>query len=194
MSQLGREARLSPLRDLRAHDSGHQCIVKGQVLQGNYQTSVRSSIASGIALRAVPPGARPRQESSDQVSSGGSGRPEAALAGPLGVGWSEGRNGSSPGGDCAPSRQPAGSTEFGGRDGRHMVTADSAQAGSRLDEHHAPETNGRMAVCRRCGTQTDSPGGLHHIPTERQLVRSNEWLITQARTSYIDRARAMRGK
>jgi hypothetical protein len=78
-------------------------------------------------------------------------------------------------------------------DWRTMVTAGADQTGSHLDEHHLPETNGRMSVCRRCGTQTDGPEGLHHKPTERQLTRSNEWLIAQTRTSYIDRARQMRG-
>ena len=44
-----------------------------------------------------------------------------------------------------------------------------------LDEHHTPETNGRMAVCRRCGAQTDGPDG-GHAPHERQLARADEWL------------------
>ena len=66
--------------------------------------------------------------------------------------------------------------------------------GSQLDEHHAPETNGRMSVCRRCGAQTDNPAGLHHIPAERQLERSNEWLVAQARARHIDQVREMRGK
>jgi hypothetical protein len=75
-----------------------------------------------------------------------------------------------------------------------MVTAGAAQAGTHLDEHHVPETNGRMSVCRRCGTQTDGPGGRHHLPTERQLARSNEWLIAQSRIRHIDRAREMHGR
>ena len=65
---------------------------------------------------------------------------------------------------------------------------DSA-VGARLDAHHAPETNGRMAVCRRCGTQTDTPQGNHHVPSERQQVRSSEWLVAQERASRIDSAR-----
>jgi len=63
--------------------------------------------------------------------------------------------------------------------------------GARLDEHHAPETNGRMAVCRRCGTQTDGPEGRQHVPSERQLARSSEWLDAQARASRIDSARCL---
>jgi hypothetical protein len=64
-----------------------------------------------------------------------------------------------------------------------------SSVGARLDEHHAPETNGRMAVCRRCGTQTDTPEGRQHVPSERQLTRSSEWLDAQARASRIDSAR-----
>jgi hypothetical protein len=70
-----------------------------------------------------------------------------------------------------------------------MVTAEVSQVGTQLDEHHAPETNGRMSVCRRCGALTDGPGGLHHIPVERQLARSHEWLIAQSLLRSIDRAR-----
>jgi hypothetical protein len=66
---------------------------------------------------------------------------------------------------------------------------EAALVGTRLDEHHAPETNGRMAVCRRCGSQTDNLQGKRHVPNERQLVRSNEWLDAQARAGRIDRAR-----
>jgi hypothetical protein len=32
-----------------------------------------------------------------------------------------------------------------------VVSPEAQQLGSRLDEDHAPETNGRMSVCRRCG-------------------------------------------
>jgi hypothetical protein len=73
-----------------------------------------------------------------------------------------------------------------------MVTAGAGQTGMHLDEHHLPETNGRMSVCRRCGSQTDGPEGLHHMPTEQQLTRSNEWLTAQSRISDIDRSRRMR--
>ena len=72
-----------------------------------------------------------------------------------------------------------------------MVSAEASHLGSRLDEHHFPETNGRMAVCRRCGTLTDSPEGGQHVPDERQLARSNEWLERQARASYIERSMAL---
>lgn len=78
-------------------------------------------------------------------------------------------------------------------DRRIMVSAEvsqeASQVGTRLDEDHAPETNGRMSVCRRCGTLTDGPAGRHHAPVERQLDRSSEWLIARSRQRHIDRAR-----
>jgi hypothetical protein len=73
-----------------------------------------------------------------------------------------------------------------------MVSTEASLVGTRLDEHHLPETNGRMAVCRRCGIQTDDPQGLHHVPAERQLIRAGEWLDAQARAVKIDRARVLR--
>jgi hypothetical protein len=73
---------------------------------------------------------------------------------------------------------------------RDMISAEAAYVGSRLDEHHPPETNGRMAVCRRCGAHTDSPQGQQHVPDERQLARSNDWLDRQARASLIERTMA----
>jgi hypothetical protein len=72
-----------------------------------------------------------------------------------------------------------------------VVSPEAQQLGSRLDEHHAPETNGRMSVCRRCGAQTDGPKGLH-TPTERQLERALQWLDAQSLSSGIDRARNRR--
>ena len=69
-----------------------------------------------------------------------------------------------------------------------MISAEASNVGSRLDEDHPPETNGRMAVCRRCGAHTDSPEGTRHMPDERQLERSNNWLDMQARASRIQRS------
>jgi hypothetical protein len=71
-----------------------------------------------------------------------------------------------------------------------MVSTESSSIGSQLDQHHQPETNGRMSVCRRCGTQTDDPAGHHHQPSERQLTRSGEWLQSQARVARIAQAQA----
>jgi hypothetical protein len=74
-------------------------------------------------------------------------------------------------------------------EGVSTVAPEVSILGARLDEHHSPETNGRMAVCRRCGAQTDSPQGSHHVPSEGRLARSEEWLDVQKRTRRIDDAR-----
>jgi hypothetical protein len=73
-----------------------------------------------------------------------------------------------------------------------MISAESSQVGAQLDEHHSPETNGRMSVCRRCGALTESPAGLQHIPHPSQVDRSNQWLTAQSRLRQIDVARERR--
>jgi len=73
-----------------------------------------------------------------------------------------------------------------------MISPESSHVGAQLDAHHAPETNGRMSVCRRCGALTDSPLGLHHLPHPSQVGRASEWLIAQARLTQIDRAKRLR--
>jgi hypothetical protein len=75
-----------------------------------------------------------------------------------------------------------------------VISPEAASVGARLDEHHPPETNGRMAVCRRCGTKTDDPNGHQHVPDERQVIRSGRWLDAQLRVSRIERANYMRTK
>jgi len=70
-----------------------------------------------------------------------------------------------------------------------MVSTEASDIGARLDEHHYPETNGRMAVCRRCGAKTNAPDGDHHVPDERRLARHSDWLDAQAQKGHIDRAR-----
>jgi hypothetical protein len=75
-----------------------------------------------------------------------------------------------------------------------MFSAESSYVGAQLDQHHAPETNGRMSVCRRCGGLTDSPMGVHHTPHESQMARSNDWLLAQARVRQIDLARNLRSR
>jgi hypothetical protein len=70
-----------------------------------------------------------------------------------------------------------------------VVASQVSLLGARLDEDHLPETNGRMAVCRRCGAQTDSPLGRQHVPHEKRLVRAQQWLDAQMRTRQIDRTR-----
>jgi hypothetical protein len=73
-----------------------------------------------------------------------------------------------------------------------MGSAEVADVGLQLDEHHSPETNGRMSVCRRCGARTDSPLGLHHAPSEFQLTRSSNWLIATSRLREIELAKERR--
>lgn len=75
-----------------------------------------------------------------------------------------------------------------------MVSPEASSVGARLDEHHSPETNGRMAVCRRCGTQTNDPKGSVHVPDERQITRSSRWLDAQLRESRIESARFLRAR
>jgi hypothetical protein len=75
-----------------------------------------------------------------------------------------------------------------------MTSTEAVHVGTQLDEHHLPETNGRMSVCRRCGGRTDSPAGEHHVPSDVQLTRASEWLVAQSRLVDIERARAMRSE
>ncbi|MGO8872425.1 MAG: hypothetical protein ACLQPH_13680 [Acidimicrobiales bacterium] len=74
-----------------------------------------------------------------------------------------------------------------------MTSPELSQLGAQLDEDHAPETNGRMSVCRRCGARTESPRGLHHLPSQPQRDRSSDWLVAQSRLNQINRTRALRG-
>jgi hypothetical protein len=74
-----------------------------------------------------------------------------------------------------------------------MASIETSQMGVRLDEHHSPETNGRMALCRRCGARTDSLDGRKHAPNERQLARYNDWLVAQSRKVPIERSRRTGG-
>jgi hypothetical protein len=75
-----------------------------------------------------------------------------------------------------------------------METSESVEIARRLDQHHTPETNGRMSVCRRCGARTDSPEGAHHVLQESQMSRSTEWLTAQSRLRDIEQARMMRAR
>jgi hypothetical protein len=70
-----------------------------------------------------------------------------------------------------------------------LSTTEAQQVGLRLDEHHAPETNGRMSVCRRCGSPTDGPAGLH-APGEAQIERALRWLDAQSLSRGIERAKS----
>lgn len=72
-----------------------------------------------------------------------------------------------------------------------MTATEASQVGMQLDEDHAPETNGRMSVCRRCGARTDGPEGLHHTPDERELPRSTSWLNGEIQRRRLERLREL---
>jgi len=74
-----------------------------------------------------------------------------------------------------------------------MNSPDSSQVAAQLDEHHAPETNGRIPVCRRCGARTDGPTGLHHVLQEDRVTQSSEWLSAQSRLRDIAQSKLLRG-
>ena len=69
--------------------------------------------------------------------------------------------------------------------------SEASQVGELLDQHHAPETNGRMATCRRCGMRTDGPDG-RHAPAEQQLAQARRWLDTQTLSAKIAAMRIQR--
>jgi len=75
-----------------------------------------------------------------------------------------------------------------------MTSSECLHVAAQLDEHHAPETNGRIPVCRRCGARTDSPAGLHHVLQEGRVIRSSEWLIAQSRLRDIAHSKVLRGE
>ena len=74
-----------------------------------------------------------------------------------------------------------------------MGEEQQAAVAKQLDDHHDPETNGRMAVCRRCGARTDSPAGHNHNPAAQQLAQLESWLTAQARQAHVDEVRQARG-
>ena len=78
--------------------------------------------------------------------------------------------------------------------GRTMTSSESLHVAAQLDEHHCPETNGRIAVCRRCGARTDGPRGLHHVLQEGGVSRSSDWLTAQSRLRDIANAKLLRGR
>ena len=61
---------------------------------------------------------------------------------------------------------------------------ESIRVGARLDEHHAPETNGWMSVCRRCGIRTDGPEGSH-APHALQIEQGDRWVDAAVRATNI---------
>jgi hypothetical protein len=75
-----------------------------------------------------------------------------------------------------------------------MTASECLHVAAQLDEHHVPETNGRIPVCRRCGARTDGPTGLHHVLQEGRVNRSSEWLVAQSRLRAIAHSQLQRGK
>ncbi len=73
-----------------------------------------------------------------------------------------------------------------------MGSLHAAHLATRLDQDHVPETFGRMVMCRRCGSQLDSPLGHHHQPSEGQLAWSDQWLDAQAGLGHVKRKRKRR--
>lgn len=73
-----------------------------------------------------------------------------------------------------------------------MIPPSRSEVGAQLDAHHAPETNGRMAVCRRCGSLTDSPGGCQHAPGALRLAHLSAWLDAEERMRIFEASRDAR--
>jgi hypothetical protein len=73
-----------------------------------------------------------------------------------------------------------------------MTASEALQVAAQLDEDHAPETNGRIPVCRRCGARTDGPTGMHHVIQEGRVGRSSEWLVAQSRLRDIAHSQMLR--
>ncbi len=94
-------------------------------------------------------------------------------------------------GPASSSPVPTAEVVFGQRK-ETMVSLQAAQLGTRLDQDHLTETNGRMLMCRRCGAQVESPLGHHHLPSEGQLAWSVQWLDAQALPRHIERKRDRR--
>lgn len=61
-----------------------------------------------------------------------------------------------------------------------MASPEAALLCARLDEDHPPDTNGRLANCRRCGFRTVGATGDRHAPVDAQVARATRWLEGQA--------------
>lgn len=70
-----------------------------------------------------------------------------------------------------------------------MAASEAAQLGAQLDEDHAPETNSRMAVCRRCGFRTEGPSSERHAPVDVRADRASRWLGAQSQARRVAKAR-----
>ena len=70
-------------------------------------------------------------------------------------------------------------------------TVDARRVAALLDANHIPETNGWMAVCRKCGIRTASPEGLH-APHALQIAAAEAWLERDTLGSNIARLQVRR--
>jgi hypothetical protein len=70
-------------------------------------------------------------------------------------------------------------------------SVEATAVGLRLDSNHSPETNGWMAVCRRCGIRTAGPEGLH-APHALQIATAESWLDHDSLGSSIARLKSRR--
>jgi hypothetical protein len=75
-----------------------------------------------------------------------------------------------------------------------MASSECLHLAAQLDDHHMPETNGRIPVCRRCGARTDNPAGEHHILQEGREKKSSDWLVAQSRLRDIAQTQMLRGE
>jgi hypothetical protein len=77
--------------------------------------------------------------------------------------------------------------------GDAMAPSDASLLSIQLDEHHTPETNGRMAVCRRCGFRTSSESNSRHAADQTHQAEAGRWLENQALVSRIAKSRGLLG-
>ena len=73
-----------------------------------------------------------------------------------------------------------------------MAPSDVSLLSIQLDEDHAPETNGRMTVCRRCGFRTEETSS-RHAATEEHKVKAGRWLDNQALATRMAQSRRVPG-
>lgn len=74
-----------------------------------------------------------------------------------------------------------------------MVEVEASGSGTQLDKDHAPETNGRMAICRRCGFRTTGEANDRHASVDVQEDRVNRWLDARAHAGRVAKARGLLG-
>ncbi len=70
-----------------------------------------------------------------------------------------------------------------------MAASEASRLGAQLDEDHVPETNGRMAVCRRCGFRTAGAMSDRHALVEAQEARATRWLDSQVQARRLAKSK-----